>query len=152
MEARSLVRTSLLQLDPEPYSYLPERLALFYACEVPFNTLLLIKAYMEAFSSYWFEALKDDLEREINEKEARAPKEMDTLVDAVKYAFKELEKDPVLGSIEALDLMSLLNIDLVVDRKVLRKAAIEASLGLHVEKLHKKGLRKALPCILEMLK
>jgi len=77
---------------------------------------------------------------------------MDTLVDAVRYAFKELEKDPVLGSIEALDLMSLLNIDLVVDRKVLRKAAIEASLGLHVEKLHKKGLRKALPCILEMLK
>ncbi len=152
MEARALVRTSLLQLDPEPYSYLPEKLALFYACEVPLNTLLLIKAYMDTFSSYWFEALKDDLEKEIDKKEVEAPEEMSTLVDAVKYASKELERDPMLASIEALDLMSLLNIDLVVDRKALKKAAIEASLGLHVEKLHKKGLRKALPCILELLK
>ncbi len=153
MEARVLIKSSLYQLDLEPYSYLPERLALFYACDIPLYTLVFIKEYINSFSSYWFEALKDDLEKEINEKEDKAPEEMDTLIDAIKCASKELERDPLLGSIEALDLMSLLNIDLVVtNRKVLKKAALEASLGLHVEKLHKKGLKKAIPCILKLLK
>ena len=152
MDVRALVRSSLFSVDPEPYSGLPERLALFYACKAPLYTLMLLNYYVKEYSAYWFEALKSDLEEEVERKEEEAREEMETLIRAVKYASREIESEPVLGSIEVLDLMSLLNIDAIVHGKALKKASLEASLGLHVEKLHKKGLKEAIPCLMSVLK
>ena len=145
------LKATLFRVPLEPFEELPFELALYYACEDPLSTALLAKRYLEEFGSYWIDALRDDVERTVEEERERSPKDAETLYSAIEIALKEVERIPTLAFIELLDLGSLAYLPEVVGPRKVKKASIGASLGLHVEKAHKRALGEAKRCLAAMM-
>ena len=144
------LKSSLLQVALEPYNELPSRLALYHACRNALFTLSLALSYVKEYGAYWVEALKDDVEAVVEKERELAPREAGELYEALEVAMDELERTPSLAFIELLDIGSLAYLPEVVGGKELKKAVLGTSLGLHVEKKHKRALEKALGCLVAM--
>jgi len=144
------LKRSLFQVPLEPYNELPARLALYHACENTLFTLTLAYSYVSEYGAYWVEALKSDVEELVEREREFAPAEAESLFNALDVAMEEVERIPSLAFIELLDLGSLAYLPEAVDKRKLRKAALGASLGLHVERRHKRALEKALRCLAAM--
>jgi len=144
------LKRSLTQVPLEPYNELPFELALYHACKNALQTIAVAVKYVQEYGSYWLDAAKDDVERLVEAERDRSPREAETLFNAIEVALRELESSPSLAFIELLDLGSLAFLPEAVGRRELKRAVVGASLGLHVERAHKKALREAMRCVAAM--
>ncbi len=144
------LKRSLALVPLEPYDELPFRLTLYHACENLIYSLMIASEYFKQYGAYWIDALKDDVEALVKKEKEGSPKQARPLYEALEMALEEVERAPTLAFVELLDIGSLAFLPSVVNKKDLRKAVLGASLGLHVEKKHKKALRKALACMAAM--
>jgi len=125
-------------------------LALYHACQNSLYTLSLALSYVKEYGPYWLEALKDDVAKEVEAERDVAPQDAEELYVALEVALDELEAVPSLALIELLGLGSLAYLPEVVGKRDLKRAVLGASLGLHVEKRHKRALARAVRCLAAM--
>ncbi|WP_157058797.1 hypothetical protein [Ignicoccus islandicus] len=112
-----------------------------YACKELDEVLEVIEAYAMEYGKYWFDALRDDLEKIVEREESIAEEKADVLFEAIRINARGLKGD-LKGVAEVVTLSSLA---LLPEVKVLDwKDAVTISLELHVRRKYKEVLNKCI--------